>query len=162
MSLHVTAIDLSVKYLTNGHHFWQVDIITKKSPFRQSCLLVRCYLNLSDYDVDLSDNDVKLLTTLHLNMILFKKKIHAQKIWCVLLFSCSCNLVAVRCHSVWKVANCQRFYMHVRVCVRISFQRNGNSLIFWSNETCFWTYFIELFKRIRNKFWQLTSSSPYM
>ena len=72
-----------------------------------------------------------LLTPLHLNMILKKKPF-----WYVLLFSWSCTLVAVRLHSVWKMAYCQRLYnMHVRVCVRISFQR-GNSLIFLSFETC--------------------------
>ena len=33
-----------------------MDIITKNCVFRQLCQLVRCYVNLSDNDVDLSDN----------------------------------------------------------------------------------------------------------
>ena len=57
----LTAIYLSVLYLTNRHKFRtsQHNDLTSRH-YLKKCRLVRCYLNLSDNDVDLSDTDVDL------------------------------------------------------------------------------------------------------
>ena len=55
----LSAIYLSNYYLTSKHIFCQVDIIIY-SLFKQLCSLVRCYVNLSDNDVDSSDLYVDL------------------------------------------------------------------------------------------------------